>query len=217
VSVVIPVASSVAALNIAVGTPQNGQLGIVRIGSGADAQDIELVWNAARSKWVEAGEGFVCIRSTDQAPCRIPSSFTTLQYMGSGDGGFVNYWGTSSPHNVDAALDAGLTLEYRQSGWLQQGASVDVAISALLYEQPDGGAVPAAAFTKPPTGFAAQTSELVGGGSGVNFEQVRQGWTPLAVTINTPAFYAVAAGRMVGSTSSGGGFVDYELVTRYVG
>lgn len=228
------VGTSIAAIRSAAasgGSIPDGQPAVLRLGSGTDTTDIPLVYNMALDKFV--GPEFCAVRSTDQVPFGLASSFTTKQYLGlSPSNG--SYWGVTGMRKVGSALSAGLKLQYRHHGFLQKDSSGQMAnVGCVFYHFNSGDpSPPAQGYNTPPaqSDLVAETAYLHGGVANPGFAWTESGWAdllgPAATGTYAPTgspsitkdfvYPRVHMGMDAGATASGK-VVDYALFLRYVG
>lgn len=126
------VASTISGL----GTPSNnGQLGIIRIGSWPDVDDVLLRWNSSQQKWVSSE--FTVIKSLDTIWLKDQSPFSNWMYLnqvapGGGGGGCTSF----NVSRVGELFAAGLHLQDRSQVRAFAGASGG-RVAPWFYEQND--------------------------------------------------------------------------------
>jgi hypothetical protein len=237
----IVVAADMAALAQAVPAPVNGQKAVIRIGSQQDVFDIPLVYVAARAKWVQPGQGFPAVRTTEQnafRPAGGPNNVEVKQYIPMSN--TPNGWGFTAMRNMGAALAAGLALEYRHEAFVRPTAGIGFYVGAAFYLY-NPGDLANVAYTNPPTNHWAETDYLYSGPATLGFYNVKtSGWKTLQGPIGGGNSNLVAAGSphsplaaepkttlypaIYGRTDAGGqaagvqiGFLNYALHLRFVG
>lgn len=223
-------AETIAALNGAFpGGPPDGQVGLIRVGSGADQEDIEVTFDEDRGLWVGAER--VVMRNTDQNGPTI--GFYNLSQLGrSFSTGLASgaWWSFASAAHVNAAMGAGLGIEYRHHGFLladSSGAGINIGVR--IYQLNDGDPNPSI-FDQPIEGGWAQTGFIEGGGAhgSADYQWRTSDWeTLLAVgggalpAATKTSLYCALVGTVdhpgSGEPTGNGAIIDYGLFTRYVG
>lgn len=208
--------------------PIDGQLAVLKVGSGQDTTYIRLRWNATRERWV--GEPWAAVRSTDQVGLALDiEPFTTKQYVPLTN---APTYGNdfSSPDRCGEACAAGLALEYRQAAEIA-GNGAGMHVGAYFYEyndgdynSPGGKSNAEEAYTTPPTGGFAETEFLHTATTEPSVrEQVAAGWLPLQTpggagiaTVTKELIYPAMYAYMDPGSTGSGLVYDYALWLRWV-
>jgi hypothetical protein len=172
-SSITPVAASASALNaLFSGSPGDGQQGAIRLGSGQDTFDVELVYNANRAKWV--GGQFIAVRSSDQAVASpVDTPYTTKQLLG----GTTPLSSSASLEHAGAGVTAGMSLEYKHNGFLLGNDATHGFNSGVCFYQFNSGDNTPTYHTPPnQSDLIAETAYLHGG---VNLIFQNSQWTEI--------------------------------------
>lgn len=206
-------------------SPVDGQLGVLRIGSGQDTTDIRMRWNASRAHWV--GAEFAYARAMDSVALKLTITVTTKQYWGwTGTPQYLT--DLISPRRLDLAQAAGLGFEYRHSAWLQGVSGFNIHAGTYFYQYnpgdyntPNGTTNNNGGYNNPPTGGVAETAYLSGGSSGSRV-WVESDWATLlapgggAASWTKQSMYPAAYGYMDSGAGSSGSAWDYTIWLRPV-
>jgi hypothetical protein len=159
-SSITPVATSASALEaLFSGTPSDGQQGAIRLGSGQNTFDVELIYNANRSKWV--GGQFIAVRSCDQTVASpVSSPYTTKQLLG----GTTPISSSAPLEYAGDGVTAGMSLEYKHHAFVAgNDATHGFNVGAAFYQFNSGDNTPT--YHTPPnqSDLVAETAYLHGG------------------------------------------------------
>jgi hypothetical protein len=170
------------------GAPRDGQLAVVRAGSGIDREMVRLRYNGDRDRWVQSAPMLV-LRAINQVGAHLLSTGvapTTKQYVPLDN--FPSISEYFAPRQCPSFMAQGLGLEYWHHAWLAGSGGAQVWTGTYFYEYddhefntPSGVTNTADSYGIPPVrGWAETPTYLHGGGTDGSRRWVQSSsWLPL--------------------------------------
>jgi hypothetical protein len=168
-------------------SPRDGQLAVVRGGSGIAAERIRLRYNAQRDRWIQS-EPMLSLRAINQIGAHLATVGplpTTKQYVPLDN--FPSISEYFAPRRCPELFDQGLNLEYWHHATLKGSGSKRVSTGAYFYEYNDGDFNTPSGVTNtadsygipPVRGWAETPNYLIGGAGGAKQYVQSSSWAPL--------------------------------------
>jgi hypothetical protein len=172
------------------GSPRDGQLAVIRAGTGIDRETVRLRYNAVRDRWVQAFP-ILALRSINQIGAHLATSGalpTTKQYVPLDN--FPSISEYFAPRLCPELMAQGLNLEYWHSAILAGSGGAKCWTGTYFYEyndgefnSPSGATNTVDSYGIPPVRGWAETPQYLHGGMGTGFASKQfvqsDSWLPL--------------------------------------